>query len=170
LNQPGQPPIQAVILEGWCVGFRPLSSSAVEALYSSSLSSSSDTTTLTSSTHPKTTLHRHALSHLLLVNDKLRAYDAALTDRLDAFIHIDAQDLSCVYDWRQQQEEHMRASLGDENAGMTREQVVRFVDGYYPAYELYTDGVRKGVLPGKDGAQLRMTVGRDRKVVDVVVF
>ena len=53
---------------------------------------------------------------------------------------------------------------------MTDEQVVKFVDGYYPAYELYSDGVREGVFKGmgrgkgKEGCQLRLVVGRDRSV------
>jgi D-glycerate 3-kinase len=54
---------------------------------------------------------------------------------------------------------------------MSDEQVVAFVDGYYPAYELFTKGVRKGVLNGgkeSQGAQLRLVVGRDRRVVEAV--
>jgi D-glycerate 3-kinase len=150
VNQPGQPPLRAVILEGWSVGFRPLAPDAVAARREA----------------PSRTLKKHPLEHLLLINDKLRQYDA-LTDLFDAFIHIDAQDLEYVYGWRQQQEEHLRIERGDPSAGMTPEQVVHFVDGYFPAYELYTDGTRRGIFTDRPGAQLCMVVGQDRKVRQV---
>lgn len=73
-----------------------------------------------------------------------------------------------MYGWRQEQEDHLRLDRGDPLAGMTPEQVVRFVDGYFPAYELYTEGVRKGILPDRPGCQLRMVVGKDRKVKEAI--
>lgn len=69
-----------------------------------------------------------------------------------------------MYDWRAEQEAQLREETG---SGMTVEQVVKFVDAYYPAYELYEDGVRQGVFAGdesKKGCQLRLVVGRDRSV------
>ena len=59
------------------------------------------------------------------------------------------------------------------NRGMTDAQVKTFIDGYYPAYELYTDTLRDGVFKdlgeaGK-GRQMRLVVGRDRKVREVIV-
>ena len=72
-----------------------------------------------------------------------------------------------VYDWRLEQEVALKR---DKGGGMTDEQVRRFVDGYYPAYELFTEGVRTGVLKGKaSGRQLRLIVGKDRRVKDVVI-
>jgi D-glycerate 3-kinase len=152
VNKPGESKIQVIILEGWCVGFRSLPTSAIDAAYSS----------------PSITLHKHTLSHLLFVNEKLAEYDV-LNNAFDAFIHIDAQEIGYVYAWRQEQEAALRQEKG---RGMSEEEVVRFVDGYYPAYELYTEPLRRGVLndPGKEakGRQLRLVVGRDRKVVQVV--
>lgn len=150
VNQHGQPKIQAIILEGWCVGFRSLTHEGVEARCSK----------------PNRTLKQHKLEHLLFVNEKLAEYDT-LTDLFDAFIQIDAEDLGYVYGWRLEQEDHLREERGDPGAGMTSEEVVRFVDGYYPAYELYTESLRKGVFPDRRGRQLRMVVGRDRKVKHV---
>jgi D-glycerate 3-kinase len=150
VNQPGQPRTKAVILEGWSVGFRALSDADVEAKWNG----------------PSRTLQKHKLEHLLFVNERLKGYDA-LTDLFDAFIHIDAEDLEFVYNWRSQQEEHLRRDKGDPNAGMSPEQVIKFVDCYFPAYELYTDKVRQGILPGRPGHQLRMIVGPDRKVKEV---
>ncbi|KAH6607704.1 hypothetical protein Trco_004017 [Trichoderma cornu-damae] len=144
-------PLQAVILEGWCVGFRPVSPEAVAAKHAA----------------PSRTLGEHRLEHLLAVNDKLAEYDE-VTDMFGAFLHIDSENVEYVYGWRLEQEEHLRLARGDPDAGMTREQVVKFVDAYYPAYELYLDGLRSGLLPDKPGSQLRMIVGRDRRVKQVV--
>lgn len=150
VNQPGQPRVQAIILEGWCVGFRPLTREGVEARLNTT----------------NRTLKQHKLEDLLFVNEKLAEYNS-LTDLFDAFIQIDAEDLGYVYGWRLEQEDHLREERGDPEAGMTSQEVVKFVDGYYPAYELYTDSMRKGVFPNRPGRQLRMVVGRDRKVKHV---
>jgi D-glycerate 3-kinase len=147
VNQPGEPPVQAIILEGWCVGFRDLRPEEVEAKWIA----------------PNRTLFKHRLEHLLLINEMLHLYNE-ITDLFDTFIHIDAEDLEYVYAWRQEQEDQLRRERGDPNAGMTPDQVAKFVDAYYPAYELYTDGVRNGIFPGRPGCQLRLIVGRDRKV------
>jgi len=102
------------------------------------------------------------------INDALRHYDE-ITSQFDAFVHIDALDPLSVYKWRLEQEDCLRASRG---SGMTDEQVRHFVDGYYPAYELYTETLREGVFKGvkedAEGRQLRLVVGQDRKVMEAV--
>ena len=50
---------------------------------------------------------------------------------------------------------------------MTDEQVRHFVDGYYPAYELFTETLRAGVFGEDKSRQLRLVVGPDRKVIKV---
>jgi len=146
-NAPGQPRVQVVLLEGWCVGFRARPAPEIEAAWCAGDSR---------------TLRRHKLEHLLFVNDQLRAGYEAAWDRLDAFIHIDAEDTEYVYAWRLEQEAVLRRETGD---GMSDDQVVRFVDAYYPAYELYSDGVRDGIFKGqRPGCQLRLVVGKDRSV------
>ena len=97
------------------------------------------------------------------VNKALRSYDE-LTDQLNALIHIDAADPLFVYGWRQQQEKVLRESRG---SGMTESQVTAFVNGYYPAYELYVEGLRGGSVQGL-GKQLRMVIDQGRKVQQVV--
>lgn len=97
------------------------------------------------------------------MNECLRGYDV-LTDVLDAFVHVDAEELEFVYDWRREQERRLREETGE---GMSEEMVGRFVDGYFPAYEMYVEGVREGVwrgVEGREGRQLRLVVGRDRGV------
>ncbi|WQF83406.1 Putative P-loop containing nucleoside triphosphate hydrolase [Colletotrichum destructivum] len=150
VNSPGQPKVQVVIFEGWCVGFRALPDPEVEAKWKG---------------HSRT-LQQHKLEHLLLVNERLKDYDT-MTDLLDVFIHIDAEDTQYVYDWRLQQETALRQERG---TGMTDEQVIKFVDGYYPAYELFPDNVRRGVLPNRPGHQMRLVVGKDRRVKEHFVL
>ncbi|KAF2650435.1 D-glycerate 3-kinase [Lophiostoma macrostomum CBS 122681] len=136
--------VQMVILEGWCVGFQALAANEVVAKWKA----------------PSRTLQRHKLEHLQFVNEKLRAYDA-ITDLFDAMIHIDAEDNEYVYEWRSQQEAMMRQEKG---TGMTDSQVVDFVDAYYPAYELFSDKLRRGLFADRIGRQLRLVVGKDRRV------
>lgn len=150
VNQPGQPRVQVVIFEGWCVGFRPLGPDEVKARWEA----------------PSRTLSLHKLEHLLFVNERLGEYDS-ITGLFDAFIHIDAEDTQYVYDWRREQEAKLREEKG---TGMTDEQVVKFVDAYYPAYELFSDRLRQGVMSGKSGCQLRLVVGKDRKVKQKIVI
>ena len=91
--------------------------------------------------------------------------------RLNAVVHIDAAFPLSVYEWRLQQEVTLRQVRG---AGMTDDQVRHFVDGYYPAYELYTEGLRQRVIGDgppdmrdKHGSKLRLVVGSDRRVLKV---
>ncbi|KAI2635079.1 putative Uridine/cytidine kinase [Xylaria nigripes] len=151
VNGPGQPKVQVLIIEGWCVGFRPLSVAEVTAKYNA----------------PSRTLKHHQLEHLLFINRELERYDAAITTRFDAFIHIDAEETEWVYDWRLEQEVMLRAQRG---AGMSDEQVVHFVDAYYPAYEIFTDKLRSGLFSDRSGCQLRMVVGKDRRVKQTIII
>lgn len=149
VNAPGSAPIKVIILEGWLVGFRSLPDAEIAEKQAA----------------PSLTLKKHKLQHLQFVNEKLKDYDV-LTNEFDAFIHIDAAETEWVYEWREEQEAVLRA---EGKGGMSKEEVVWFVDGYFPAYELYVEGVRAGVLREKGkGRQLRLVVGRDRKVLEVL--
>jgi D-glycerate 3-kinase len=173
-------PVRVVLFEGWSVGFRPLDpktlqsthSSAVSALQNNEVSTKTTTTTKTPSPTPyRGRLGHNTLESVTAINDALKSYDE-LTSQLDAFVHIDAADPLYVYKWRLEQEANLRTTRG---SGMTDEQVKHFVDGYYPAYELYTDTVRAGVFkdtgtPDWQGRQLRLIVGEDRKVKEVLTL
>ncbi|KEF59745.1 uncharacterized protein A1O9_04592 [Exophiala aquamarina CBS 119918] len=170
VNREGTTPVKVVLFEGWSVGFRPLSQDALEAKHASAISARNNSNEITPYTGR---LGHNSLQSVQTINDALRKYDS-LTSQLDAFIHIDAQDPQYVYKWRQEQEVGLRASRG---SGMTDDQVRHFVDGYYPAYELYTETLREGVFKGiaadndcSKGRQLRLVVGQDRKVRDVIVI
>ncbi|KAK7981814.1 hypothetical protein PG988_004052 [Apiospora saccharicola] len=150
VNGRGQPKVEVVILEGWCVGFRPLSPMEITALWMA----------------PSRTLQQHDLQHLEFINSRLEAYEA-MTAMFDAFIHIDAEDLEWVYDWRLEQEVNL---VREKGSGMTREQVVKFVDAYYPAYELYSSKLRQGVFADKLSCHLRLVVSKDRRVKETFII
>lgn len=154
VNTSSDEKVQVVLFEGWCVGFQALTDEQVKDKYQASVRSHE------SKEGPVTTLWKHSLQDLLLVNTRLREYEK-ITSRLDAMVHIDALDTQFVYKWRLQQEAEMRSATG---RGMSDEQVISFVDGYYPAYELYTVGLRTGVFK-ENGWQLRIVVNEQRRVV-----
>lgn len=156
-NQKGQPITKIVILEGWCVGFRAASSAELERRWASAVKQREQGVY-----HGRLGYNKRI--DVEFVNEALKGYDD-LTDQLDALIHLDAADPLFVYQWRRQQENALRESKG---SGMTDEQVTNFVDGYYPAYELFTDRLRAGALKGARGRQLRLVIGEDREVKDVV--
>lgn len=146
-----QPPFDIILFEGWCLGFRAISPAAVAYKQSTS-------------THPGTLSH-HALEHLQFVNEKLKGY-SHLWDKLDALIWLNAQNINFVYAWRLQQEHAMKAALG---RGMTDDQVMNFVDGYMPAYEMYIDGLMRGEFFARKGGKhiLRIDYDQNRKIVRV---
>ncbi|EME79825.1 uncharacterized protein MYCFIDRAFT_87978 [Pseudocercospora fijiensis CIRAD86] len=158
VNAKGQKAIEVIVFEGWCVGFRALSDAQVESKWQAAKAQAEK-----GDGSYKGRLGLLKLEDVLFVNRRLREYDA-FTDRFGAFIHIDAEDTLYVYHWREEQEAAMRASKG---TGMSQEQVINFVNGYYPCYELYTDVLRDGIFTGEKGKQLRLVVGRDRRVKEV---
>ncbi|WPG99875.1 putative uridine/cytidine kinase [Acrodontium crateriforme] len=160
INAPGQATVDVIIFEGWCVGFRALSDEEVEQKWRAAKAEFD-----AKGDAYQGRLGKLELESVMFVNQKLREYDH-LTDQFDAFMQIDAEDTQFVYAWRREQEAALRASKGK---GMTDEQVVNFVNGYYPAYELYTKNLREGIYKGQKGRQLRLVVDRDRRVKEVVV-
>ncbi|KAF2145245.1 uncharacterized protein K452DRAFT_245013 [Aplosporella prunicola CBS 121167] len=158
VNAAGAPTVEVVLFEGWCVGFRSLGAGEVRRQWEDAAAKARAEDEAYAGRLGRLELHSVAF-----VDERLSEYDV-LTDALDAFVHIDAEDTQFVYQWRLQQEAALRAAKG---RGMSDEQVVRFVDGYYPAYELYTDVLRAGIFKGDKGRQLRLVVGRDRRVKHV---
>ncbi len=115
-------------------------------------------------------LKKHTLESVLEVNTYLSDY-TFINEAFDAFVHLDAERTEYVYVWRREQEAALRRNTG---RGMSEAEVDKFVDGYYPAYELYTSALREGLFKnrGKEwkGRQLRMVLGRDRKVTEAVII
>ncbi len=82
VNQEDGPRIEVIILEGWCVGFRPLRDAEVEQKWRAARSASEK--------EPEKyqgQLGKQRLESVLFVNKRLRDYDA-LTDQFGAFVHM----------------------------------------------------------------------------------
>ncbi|PYH98949.1 uridine/cytidine kinase [Aspergillus ellipticus CBS 707.79] len=169
-NGEGQETVKVVIFEGWCVGFRAWEDAIVRQGWERAVQRKE------ANIGYEGRLAHVKLEDVMMVNEALRGYDV-ITNQLDALIHIDAQDLQFVYDWRQEQERTLRAAKG---TGMTEEQVKHFVDGYYPSYELFTETIRRGAfkpcphttaaflpLADSEGRQLHLIVDKNRKVQEV---
>lgn len=152
-------PLDIIILEGWCVGFAALSEAQLKTKWEHARD-------LESSGKGTGILGKLKLSDVEFVNDASREY-GAVWDQFHALIHIDAEETHWVYDWRLEAEVKMRELKGPENA-MSDEKVREFVNGYYPAYELYTDKLREGLFADEAGKQLRLLVGKNRKVKQVI--
>ncbi|KAK9450523.1 P-loop containing nucleoside triphosphate hydrolase protein [Limtongia smithiae] len=163
VNVHGQETAKIIIFEGWCVGFRAISEQEIRTKYLESQEAAAKEKYGQTS---RTTLWKYTPEDLLFVNTRLKDYDI-MTDNFNVFVHLDALDTEFVYKWRQQQESELRARTG---RGMSDEQVVAFVDGYYPAYELYSKGLREGVIRGHRGRQLRIVVNGERKIVSTAII
>lgn len=162
-------PVRIVLFEGWCVGFRPVSDSALSERHFIAFKGAN-----AADSGYQGRLGYNSRESVNTINEALKQYDE-ITSQFDGLIHIDAEDPLYVYDWRLEQEHNLIKAKG---SGMTDDEVKTFVDGYYPSYELYVDGLRKGVFKtlktdglskGDDvqGEQLRLVVGKDRKVKKV---
>ncbi|KAI9670982.1 MAG: hypothetical protein M1831_005067 [Alyxoria varia] len=165
VNKHGESTVDVVLFEAWCVGFRSLSDQEVVSKWldaCGTLQKQEDVGALADDKvdRSKGRLGRQKLESVKTINENLKEYDT-LTDQFDTFIHLDADDTINVYDWRLEAEAKIRASRGDQY-GMTDEEVIDFVNGYYPSYELYTDRLRKGVFEEKAGSQLRIIVDKQR--------
>ncbi|CAI6338637.1 unnamed protein product [Periconia digitata] len=145
-----------VVFEGWCVGFRPLSTEAVHEKHQSALASKL----------PINTPAKHKVDHLLDVNECLQRYCEAFMGpkHFDFMIHIDTDDLRNVYKWRLEQEHKLIAAKG---TGMSDEQVAAFIDNYMPGYELYLDELRRGFFDERNGNQMRVLLDVERAVKKV---
>lgn len=168
VNTDPSSPVRVVLFEGWCLGFRALDAKTLVYRHSAAVEAAKGS----SHTSPyQGRLGKNTLENVAAINAALERYDE-LIGQLDALIHIDTLDPHYVFHWRLEQERDLRASRG---SGLTDQQVKDFTDGFYPAYELYVDRLREGVFQGLKkgdwkGRQLRLVVGEDRRVKDVVVI
>ncbi|PYI17394.1 P-loop containing nucleoside triphosphate hydrolase protein [Aspergillus violaceofuscus CBS 115571] len=168
-------PVDVLVLEGWCVGFQPLSEQAIEAKWTAAQAHPPASGPDSESGFPTQTLQNHELASYFTINASLRNYCDMFMgpQHLDFLVHLDTDDLANVYRWRMQQEHALRRV---KNQGMTDEEVIAFVKGYMPAYELYLDEVREGIFRGVSEeerlrkGQARVVLGQDRTVLDIVGY
>ncbi|KIJ15516.1 hypothetical protein PAXINDRAFT_168995 [Paxillus involutus ATCC 200175] len=161
-------PVDVVVLEGWCVGFYPVSKQVMEERWDQLVEGLDDFS-----------MEKFvSLEDIIAVNDRLKSY-MNWWDALDAFIQIKGPSTSSyaiIYQWRLQQERNMKAKNGGQ--GMTDEQVKTFVDRYIPGYVFFGDGVRKGTqdeegqgqLPPWHNKGLVVTIDLERKLLGTSHF
>ena len=129
-------PLDIVVLEGWFLGFSPI-------LERQEIS-----------TNP----HLQSSAEMVQVNANLFFYKDMLWNNPEIKslgIVFAADDIHDVYKWRLEQEQALRKTTGE---GMIDEEVKKFIDRYFPCYQLYYDDL----VSGEDlGSIATLTLGID---------
>ncbi|KAJ6589815.1 P-loop containing nucleoside triphosphate hydrolase protein [Mycena vulgaris] len=161
------PPVDVVILEGWCVGFYPVPPAEVDTRWDGTWAEER---------------RRLAMGELvrkqdvLEVNQRLKNY-IPLWDLFDIFVQLqpshspDQSPFSIIYKWRLEQEHYMKAHNGGK--GMSDAGVKAFVDRYIPGYVFFGDGPTIGFgsqEPRWKGKSLRIFLDNNRLVVGTELF
>ncbi|KAJ1539986.1 hypothetical protein HK096_000149, partial [Nowakowskiella sp. JEL0078] len=117
--------IDMVILDGWCLGFKPVSDSAIIDYLESDSKILKKFNVL--------------VENVRQINRNLEDFSKEIYPFFDAngscVIQLIPSELDLVYRWRWAQEENMMQKNGGK--GMTQQQVDAFVDRYMVAYDLY---------------------------------
>ncbi|KAF8161277.1 P-loop containing nucleoside triphosphate hydrolase protein [Crassisporium funariophilum] len=131
------PPLDVIIFEGWCVGFRPISNDEIVHRWNG----------VWKTEREKLGLREEQMGRLVdvqAVNEKLKDY-VRIWNHFDAFVQLKptlpvsegASQFDIVYKWRLEQEHYMKAHNGGR--GMTDAAVRSFVDRYIPGYIFFGD-------------------------------
>ncbi|KAF5687266.1 ATP-binding protein pantothenate kinase [Fusarium circinatum] len=158
--------LDVLIFEGWALGFKPLSDEEVKRKWERAKASEAQQPEEWALTN---TLASHDLSHLLLINENLRRYCETFAgpQHFDGFLHLSTDKLVQVYEWRLGQERALR----QHKPGMTDEQVIKFVKGYMPAYELFLERLQnENFFKGEESKEkkhIQVVLNKDRKVIQV---
>ncbi|KAJ3211302.1 hypothetical protein HDU82_006189 [Entophlyctis luteolus] len=150
-------PIDIILFEGWCLGFRPLldpdeiRAKTVNSKFANDIA-------------------KFSIADMLDVQKRLVEFEA-LYNFFEIFVHIRAEDLGHVYEWRQEQEDTMRENLRDPNAGLSASQVKDFVSRFMPQYLICLPSLTSdGFFQKPTGLQLQVVIDRNRQVIDQHVF
>ncbi|THV05136.1 P-loop containing nucleoside triphosphate hydrolase protein [Dendrothele bispora CBS 962.96] len=135
-----EPPVDVVIMEGWCVGFHPISQEELgkrcDGVWKDVKAGLNLDETIVGTK-----------GNIEEVNKTLFAY-SDLWSFFDVFIQLQPKSsgtpYSVVYKWRLEQEHYMKASNGGK--GMTDSAVKLFVDRYIPGYVFFGDGISRGYV------------------------
>ncbi|KAL4728949.1 hypothetical protein ACLX1H_003355 [Fusarium chlamydosporum] len=158
--------LDVLIFEGWALGFQPLTKEEVTRKWEQAKASQSQQSDEWSLTN---TLANHKLEHLLLINENLGRYcdTFAGPQQFNGFLHLSTDKLVQVYDWRLDQERALRK----HKPGMTDEQVIQFVKGYMPAYELFLERLQNENLfeqeENKEKKHVQVVLNKAREVIQV---
>ncbi|KAF8607303.1 P-loop containing nucleoside triphosphate hydrolase protein [Ceratobasidium sp. AG-I] len=155
-----KPPVDVVILEGWCFGFQPLSVDELERRYNAPNPGA------TKSEHPEY-FRNHSLESLKHINEELKKYAELWYGHFTHFIEVVPENLHDVFEWRLQQEHAMKLKNG--GIGMTDEQVQSFVARYMPGYELFLHTIENQTNPWH-GNGIKIVLSKQRAVVQTDKF
>ncbi|WWC61287.1 uncharacterized protein I303_103868 [Kwoniella dejecticola CBS 10117] len=150
-------PIDVFILEGWSMGFAPLSQASVKEAYKNPKPASPQTT--------NTYYTKHPLSSLQTLNTYLEEFARAVHPSFKAFVQVEPLSYDYVFTWRLQQEHAMKSANGGK--GMTDDQVQKFVERYMPGYELWKEGIYASGTRW-EGRGLKLVFGSEREVLDMI--
>ncbi|TVY72281.1 putative kinase mug58 [Fusarium oxysporum f. sp. cubense] len=158
--------LDVLIFEGWALGFKPLTDEEVKRKWEKAKASEAQQSQEWALTN---TLASHDLSHLLLINKNLRRYCETFAgpQHFDGFLHLSTDKLVQVYEWRLGQEKALR----QHKPGMTDEQVIMFVKGYMPTYELFLERLQnENFFTGQGPSEkkhIQVVLNKNREVVQV---
>ncbi|KAF4437265.1 ATP-binding pantothenate kinase [Fusarium acutatum] len=158
--------LDVLIFEGWALGFKPLTDEEVKRKWEKAKASEAQQSEEWALMN---TLASHDLSHLLLINRNLRRYCDTFSgpQHFEGFLHLSTDKLVQVYEWRLGQERALR----QHKPGMTDEQVIKFVKGYMPAYELFLERLQsENFFKGEGSSEkkhIQVVLNKDREVIQV---
>ncbi|KDN39816.1 hypothetical protein RSAG8_08608, partial [Rhizoctonia solani AG-8 WAC10335] len=158
-----RPPVDVVILEGWCFGFQPLPLAELERRYSEPETEGGAGKIPSLPRYFKS----HSLKSLEAINGNLKNYADLWYRYFTHFIQIAPKNLYDVFDWRLQQEHAMKLKNGGH--GMTDEEVHNFVARYMPGYELFQDTIGSQSNPWI-GRGIRVVLDKQRAVIRTEQF
>jgi len=164
-----RPVLDVLILEGWCVGFYPVSTEVIDARWDQPVQGLGD---------DFFRVRGFRKEDVKDINERLKGY-LAWWDCFHAFIQIKPEDshpYTHIYKWRLEQEHHMKYLNGGK--GMTDAQVEAFVDRYIPGYVFFGDGVTKGGLDAAGQERrppwlkhgIKIEINELREVVNTTAF
>jgi D-glycerate 3-kinase len=128
------PPIDVFILEGWSIGFSPLGESELARRYEEALMG-----VIEGKIKIPPAFLDHTLESLIQIDNHLAQAASTLYPVFTVFVQIRPESHSFVYNWRLQQEHHLKLS---GKPGMSDQQVQTFVRRYMPGYELWANTVQ----------------------------
>ncbi|KAF8633448.1 hypothetical protein AX17_004617 [Amanita inopinata Kibby_2008] len=166
-----QPPsLDIVILEGWCVGFYPISTEELEEKWRGEWKKECALLGLGEDNLPR-------ICDITKVNEILHEY-VKLWEVIDTFVRIKPMvpagcpsQYSIIYKWRLEQEHNMKSKNG--GVGMSDDRVKAFVDRYIPGYIFFEELPSKEALHPKPrwvGKGLTVFIDEERKLVTHSTF
>ncbi|KAK0241457.1 P-loop containing nucleoside triphosphate hydrolase protein [Armillaria nabsnona] len=166
------PPIDVVIMEGWCMGFYPITQTGLAEKWDGIWKEQKVALALQDELLGSKGCVQDINLALKVYIDLWAFFDVFVQAIRKSTLH---SPYSVIYQWRLEQEHYMKASNGGK--GMSDDAVKLFVDRYIPGYVFFGEGVTEGFtdtdgtcLPPWLGNGLRIIIDEKRQVTDVQPF